>query len=233
MDIVKHAWWESSRGPQLTYVENASAHHGASAPARQGSPGPTHELTREDVSWLRAEIVAAVLACARDAYRNGHRDLARSLLEPYYAMLRDGIPRPELPLEVESRAVTVNALAANLRTNLDYFGDPPGWVPRLRLSANFEAFSTMRQASLKLLYYGMTMEQKYDDLQHKKDIAEQTSKALESELAETGWRVPKGRNEPSVIHFTDGTGSSLSADESARVPDMLLDCRAQSKKGFI
>lgn len=50
---------------------------------------------------------------------------------------------------------------------------------------------------------------------------------------QASWRVPKGRNEPSVIHFTDGTGSSLSADESARVPDMLLDCRAQSKKGFI
>ncbi len=185
MDIVKHAWWESSRGPQLTYVEYAEARHGATALARQGKSGPTFAPTQEDVSWLRAEIVDAVLVCARDAYRNGHRDLARSLLEPYYAMLRDGVTRPELPLEVESRAVTVNALAANLRTNLDYFGNPSGWVPRLRLSANFEAFGTMRQAALKALYWGMTMEQKYDDLQHKEDVAEQAGKALESELTET------------------------------------------------
>ncbi len=185
MDIVKHAWWESSRGPQLTYVTNASSRSGASTPGRRGTPGSSHPPTTEDVSWLRAEIVDAVLACARDAYRNGHRDLARSLLEPYYAIMREGDSRADLPVDVESRAIAVNSLVANLRTNLDYFGNPPGWVPRLRLSTNFEAFATMRQASLKLLYYAMTTEQKYDDLQHKEDLADQTAKALESELSET------------------------------------------------
>ena len=185
MDVVKKAWWESSRGPQLTYVRPVGARHGDPAPARQGSAGPTLPLAHSDVDWLSAEIVDAVLACARDAYRKGHRDLARSLLEPYYAVLRDGVERPELPLDVESRAIAVNSLVANLQTNLDYFGNPSGWVPRLRLSSNFEAFATMRQASLKLLYYAMTMEQKYDDLQHKEDLADQTAKALESELTET------------------------------------------------
>jgi hypothetical protein len=50
---------------------------------------------------------------------------------------------------------------------------------------------------------------------------------------QAGWRVPKGRNQPSVIQFTDGSSSSLSAEESACIPIMLLDCRDQSKKATI
>ncbi|CCF85125.1 hypothetical protein [Nitrolancea hollandica] len=179
MDIVKKTPpFQSSRSPAL-WVEKAVARDGAPAEARRGQDGVTHGPTAEARSWLQPEVIDAVLTCARDAYRNGHRDLARLLLEPYYAELRSA----ETPSEdLQARTVSIEAIRANLLNNLDYYGNPPGWLPRLRLSTNFEIFQKVRQLSTTLLYYGLTTEQKYDTLEHADELARQTSDVLVQEL---------------------------------------------------
>lgn len=179
MDIVKKTPpWESSRQPAL-WVERAVARDGAPAEARRGQNGATRTPTSEGQSWLQPEVIDAVLTCARDAYRNGHRDLARLMLEPYYAELRSA----ETPSEdLQARTVSIEAIRANLLNNLDYYGNPPGWLPRLRLSTNFEIFQKVRQLSTTLLYYGLTTEQKYDTLEHADELARQTSDVLGQEL---------------------------------------------------
>jgi hypothetical protein len=101
------------------------------------------------------------------------------MLEPYYAELRSA----ETPSEdLQARTVSIEAIRANLLNNLDYYGNPPGWLPRLRLSTNFEIFQKVRQLSTTLLYYGLTTEQKYDTLEHADELARQTSDVLVQEL---------------------------------------------------
>ena len=88
MDVVKRTWpFESGRSPMLL-VNMVSARDGAPAEARRGRDGQGGEAVVEDRGWLEPDVIDAVVACARDAHRNGHRDLARTLLEPYYAQLR-------------------------------------------------------------------------------------------------------------------------------------------------
>jgi hypothetical protein len=179
MDVVKRTWpFESGRSPMLL-VTAVRASDGASAPARQGRDGQAGQAVAEDRGWLEPEVIDAVLACARDAHRNGHRDLARELLEPYYAQLRSGARVSD---ELEFRAVSIQAMRENLRANLDFYGNPPGWLPRLRLSTNFDLFQTLRQLSLKMLYYALNTEQKYDTLAHRDELARQTSQVLDAEL---------------------------------------------------
>ncbi len=176
--VMKAGWKARDRNPSLL-VWKAPVNDGAPAPARQGQNGPSHAPTSEEQSWLQPEVIDAVLTCARDAYRNGHRDLARSLLEPYYAELRVAASPSE---DLQARTVSIEAIRANLLNNLDYYGNPPGWLPRLRLSTNFEIFQKVRQLSTTLLYYGLTTEQKYDTLEWADELARQASDVLVQEL---------------------------------------------------
>jgi hypothetical protein len=179
MDVVKRTPpWESGRAPMLL-VNTVRARDGAPADARRGRDGQAGEAVVEDRGWLEPEVIDAVVACARDAHRNGHRDLARTLLEPYYAQLRSAAGVSD---ELQFRAVSIEAMRENLRANLDYYGNPPGWLPRLRLSTNFDLFQTLRQLSLRMLYYALNTEQKYDTLAHRDELARQTSQVLEGEL---------------------------------------------------
>jgi hypothetical protein len=179
MDVVKRTPpWESDRGPMLL-VHPVGANAGAPAEARRGRDGQAAQAVVENRGWLEPEVIDAVMACARDAHRNGHRDLARTLLEPYYAQLR---PAAGVSDELKFRAVSIEAMRENLRANLDYYGNPPGWLPRLRLSTNFDLFQTLRQLSLRMLYYALNTEQKYDTLAHRDELARQTSQVLEGEL---------------------------------------------------
>ena len=98
-----------------------------------------------------------MLACARDAFRNGHRDLARTLLEPYYALLQSD----DVDEELQFRAVSIAAMRDNICSNLDYYGNPAGWLPRMRLSSNFDLFQTLRVLAARMLFYGQKGEQKY------------------------------------------------------------------------
>ena len=87
-----------------------------------------------------------------------------------------------MPEALSFRAVSIEAMRENLRANLDYYGNPPGWLPRLRLSATFDMFQALRQLSLRMLYCAMDTEQKYDALAHRDELARQTTDVLEAEL---------------------------------------------------
>jgi hypothetical protein len=178
IDIVKKTPpWESGRSPQL-WVEQVESADGHSEPERSASAGMARTLQHQPRSWLQPEVVDAVLTCARDAYRNGHRDMAQALLDPYYAALRSG----DADEELSSRFVAIQSMRTNLLNNLDYYGNPAGWLPRLRLSTNFDVFQRVRQLSTSLLYYGLTTEQKYDSLEHQDELARQASDVLGQEL---------------------------------------------------
>jgi hypothetical protein len=178
LDVVKKTPpWESDRSPQVS-VWDVSAQPGAPGEARYGNPGETTTPQAVDQSWLQPEVAEAALAFARDAYRNGHRDLARRVIEPYYAALHSQPAPPDL----EPALVSIHAMRATMLDNLDYYGNPPGWVPRLRLSTNLDIFQEARKIAAKPLYYGQAAEQKYADLDQADELAREAAVALVGEL---------------------------------------------------
>ncbi len=159
-------------------VEEVTGRAGRSEPERCGEPGADGRCEQWTEPWASPEAIDAVLAFARDAYRAGHRDLARRALEPYYAALQSHAVSPD----VQARMISIEAMRSNLRNNLDYYGNPPGWVPRMRLSTNLDYFQAARQMSYRLLYYAATAEQKFDTLTAKSELAHKMGEVLDQEM---------------------------------------------------
>ena len=128
---------------------------------------------------MSAEIVDAVIACAQDAYRNGHRDLAMELLDPYYAELRSSTADRE---ELLSRFVVIDAMRANLSRNTDFYGNPPGWIPRLSLTSTLGIFNAVRDVSAELLYFAQTMADQYERIDQSSRLAEKGQVVVQADI---------------------------------------------------
>jgi hypothetical protein len=147
------------------------------------------------------EVVEATLAFARDAYRDGHRDLAWKAIEPYCAALRAGIALPDL----KASFVSIESMRTSMLNNLDYYGNPPGWVPRLRASTNLDTFQQTGKVAARLLYYGQAAERKYTSLENADELANAARGALEEELTFRANELPL----PTIPSMTHRTGSNM------------------------
>ena len=170
----------AAREPQM-WVDTYRAEPGRRADERLAQAGKDGEVAAGGGTWVRVETIDAVLSFARAAFRDGHRDEARRAIEPYYVVLRSPMlaRRPQYAAAI----ISLSTMRENLLANLDYYGNPPGWLPRLRVSTNLKLFDTVRKASYQLLYYATTTEQKFDDLQHRSELVGEVRSALESESA--------------------------------------------------
>ena len=168
----------SARDPQM-WVEKYSAQPGEPAEGKTANPGRDGEVKGGGGSWLTVEAVDAMLAFARAAFRDGHRAEARRAIEPYYAIFRS--PLLARRQEFSAQTIALSTMRDNLMANLDYYGNPPGWLPRLRVSTNLALFDTVRRASYQLLYFAATTERKFDDIEHRGTLAGEVRAALESE----------------------------------------------------
>ncbi len=93
-------------------------------------------------------------------------------LEPYYAVLSAAASIPD---GLKSQWIALQAMRTNLRQNTDYYGNPPGWVPRLAVTTNYAAFQTIRQAASESLYFALRMADDYDALDQADELAARTT----------------------------------------------------------
>ena len=179
IDIVKKTFpVESKRKPTLR-VTPVSAKAGSDAPGKAASAGSFGDVVTTSAGWLCPELVDAVLMYAADAARLGHRQLAVEALAPYAAEISAG----RFTGELQARAIRITSILNNVRANLDHFGNPPGWLPRLRASTNFELFKGTREVALEMLYFGANWEKEYDSRQAEATASQRASAGLEIELA--------------------------------------------------
>ena len=160
----------------------------------EAKPGSIEQKPAGDQSWAHPNVVCAVLRYARTAYRNGFRDDAATALDPYYALIGpDGEPKSTLgpdgkPKSIDGRLrmalVSVTAMRNNLIRNLDYYGNPPGWVPRLNALSNLQMLNKVRETAYETFYFADKLLRDYDALDNVREISQRTSDALKKELAE-------------------------------------------------
>ncbi|MBS1691404.1 MAG: hypothetical protein JST91_04210 [Actinobacteria bacterium] len=171
----------SPRPEPRMWVREYRAQPGKPGEAKTATPGADGSVQVGGGSWVRAEAIDAVLAYARAAFRDGNRDDAQRAIAPYYALFRS--PLITRNNRFAAQVIAVNAMRENLLANVDYYGNPPGWLPRLRLSTNLELFEAVRKASYQLLYFATTTEEKFDDLAHRRTLASEVRSALNHETA--------------------------------------------------
>ena len=120
--------------------------------------------------------MAAVLNYARTAYRNGFREDAARALAPYYALT---VLQPDAvakcSAEVQMAFGSMVALYNNLALNVDYYGNPPGWVPRLNALSNLAVLKSVREAAYGTYYFADRMLRDAEALEDLRETAVQAT----------------------------------------------------------
>jgi hypothetical protein len=174
--------------------ETAPKVAGANAVAPNGIAGAagSFQFVADPGIWLHSFSLRGIVQFAKDAYINGRIPEARSLLSDYRELLR-AHPRV-LPADQEagdaefSEAVNLDQLVVEVEnllhridSNLDYFGNPAGWVPMLSFEANFLAFQNEIEQSIPILYLTYWMNNATTNLAAKVAATAQAKADLESE----------------------------------------------------
>lgn len=195
--------WHTSTSDQI-----APKVAGANAPAPVGTPGAAGamQVLPSPGAWLHSFALRSIVQYAKDAYLNGRIIETRRLLGEYQQLLRahQRIVAPDEELTDEDFAEKVNLdqllaeidnLVHRLDSNLDYFGNPAGWVPMLSFEANFLAFQNEIDHAIPILYLAYWLNNAATNIQASLAATEQAKDNLEDERA----RMEMSFNEAQAI----------------------------------
>jgi hypothetical protein len=146
-------------------------------------------LKRYPLAWPNALVVEPVLRFARDAYLNGQRDEAKKILEVYRSVI-DWVPATARTAALAGHATEITTLLSQIRDNLDFYGNPPGWLPRLSLLSNLQLFMADQINAVGLLYYAYKLGHTWDQVQNEAQLLKATRQALSQavELAKQSFK---------------------------------------------
>ncbi len=159
-----------------------------------GAPG-SFELVRDPSSWLHSFGLRAITRFAKDAYLNGRVAETRTMLSEYRDLLQ--VLQPEVGSvtnlsEAEFAETTsldqvsqeMGSVVDRIDMNLDFFGNPAGWVPMLSFEANLTAFQDEVNRSIPILYLTYWLNYSATNLQNSANAAGETLRRLREEYAE-------------------------------------------------
>lgn len=130
--------------------------------AAQKQVGDSSEFVPMDCehSWLHPSLVNVMLTCAKDYYINNNITGAEFILRNYHNhvnLLQKTEAWPQLPdeqqLELKQMYDEMQILLHRIKHNLDYFGNPAGWVPLLSYEVEHSAFKKEIKHAATILYY--------------------------------------------------------------------------------
>ena len=148
----------------------------AIAPSADDGPAGTFTKLDKELSWLHPYALKMTLAHAKDTYLYGHVDVTEEILEDYLEVLdtyRNSTEWNELDetqrLEFGQMQDEMQILLHRINNNLDYFGNPAGWVPMLSFEVNKAAFEQEIDHAIRVLYLCYWIGNAETDIQGKVD----------------------------------------------------------------
>ena len=174
--------------------EEFTSQPGKDAPAPDpGTPGQDGAacLVGSPLSWLHPYALKMIIAHAKDAYLYGHLDYVKETLQEYVELLDVYKATPwwgDVPLkqqfEFEQMYDEMAMLLHRIDNNLDYFGNPAGWVPRLSFEANKAAFETEIDHAIRVFYLAYWVGREWEDIQGTVNALDMGRKELKYEIEE-------------------------------------------------
>jgi hypothetical protein len=192
----------------------------------KGQWGREERSQKSDLSWAHPAAMAAVLSYARTAFRNGFRKEAANAIAPYYTLsvtLPDKVA--QCSAEVRMAFASMAALYNNLVLDLDYYGNPPGWVPRLNVLSNLSVLKTVREAAYETYYFADKMLREAQELEDLRDTAELAKEALGREMDAARRQVKQAYDElPRALSKLNGVQK-----EVVGVEDEIVTLRKEAE----
>lgn len=150
---------------------------GGSGNGTPGEPG-AFSLVGDDpvpsgLGWIHPLAVRQVLLYAKELYFNGYLTEAGALLDEYLGILQplNGVGIFQLPsapaasVQLAEMEQDARNLSERLASNLDYFGNPPGWVPMLSFEVNYMLTANEIESSMESLYLSYWLGRKAADIE--------------------------------------------------------------------
>jgi len=141
---------------------------GANAPAPSaaipvGQDGTKSSPTEtRQTAWLSPYALQKIIAHAKDAYRYSRNlDYAQSIFDKYVKLLDTYKSQqsaewasldPKWQLEFSQMKSEMQTLLHRIANNLDYFGNPAGWVPMLSFEVNMTVFNNEIDRAFNEMY---------------------------------------------------------------------------------
>jgi hypothetical protein len=123
-----------------------------------GLPG-NYDVSGSLYAWLHPLMLRKVLNHVREDYLGENLSVAEARLADYVTVLDDfkadsswDALDPEIRFELEQMYDERQILLQQIANNLDYFGNPAGWVPMLSFEVNYAIFSQEIDRAIRMLY---------------------------------------------------------------------------------
>jgi len=157
-----------------------------------GAPGG-FALVSDSAAWLHSFGLRAVTRFAKDAYLNGRVEETRTLLVEHLDILR--VLQPVVlnitnltdaefaeATSLDQLVQEMSAIVTRIDVNLDYFGNPAGWVPMLSFEANQAVFEEEITRSIPILYLAYWLNYSATNFQNSAAASLEAAKKLRIEF---------------------------------------------------
>jgi hypothetical protein len=159
------------------------------------APGPAADLPQGGIgsisilapshTWLHPAALRSVLLHAKATYLHGNLAYVKDVTEQYLAVLDAmGAPAPEHEADFVELRQEMENLLHRVAANLDYFGNPAGWVPMLSFEANYLAFRNEIDSAIPILYLTYWLQNAAATAQQRIAAMEDAQDKLREELAQ-------------------------------------------------
>lgn len=189
---------------------NPGADASPPAPLREFGDSGAFERSNENLGWFHPFLLQPIVNHINDLYLNGALRETRNRLNRYLPLAASHVPADPREAEyLQDLVHQMRNLQFRLSNNLDYFGYPAGWTPRLSLQAAFVNFGQEIESSIPIIYLSKL-------LQHQFETAiveeEKIEKARDEMIAQAGSFVNQ-------FNAQVGNFSALTPDISENVRD--------------
>lgn len=126
-----------------------------------GKPGTDGSFVHcgKTFAWLHPNLVSAVVKHAKDAYLNVYNGFTYQTFSEYTRRIADlgasgewdGLD-DEIRMELTNAVNEMQTLMHRINQNLDFFGNPVGWVPMLSFEVNKLAFEQELEKAIRVMY---------------------------------------------------------------------------------
>lgn len=165
---------------------------GPQALAAEGEAGACEVLPAKpgERPWRTPLNLGLAVQFARDALADGHSGPAREMLVPYLAVSGEAAT-DALVLAPWSRQAA--ELAEQALRNVDAFGHPPGWVPRLSLGSTVQAYRSVLDGAMQELYTAYCLQRSWKDKADRQSGLQQLSALLTTQTQSSRVKLTSAR----------------------------------------
>jgi hypothetical protein len=153
---------------------------GPAADKPVGSGGSLSGPDPDSVDWLSPNALRLSLTYLNEAYLEGHIDVVSEQLEELLALFAEAESSPAWPELDGDRLADLTQIKDDLLTlrhrignNLDFFGNPAGWVPMLSFEVNKLSFDREIDRAMRVMYLNYWLGNIAQGIEQRRDAMEE------------------------------------------------------------